>query len=395
MGRVAGFARIVGLAAGVALLTSCGASATQRASGSPTVAASPTIAASASSVSQCPPSSPAAFPAPVARLSGAITTVAGGGSNGNGPYALQYNGPAVGAWVPAPYAVAVNTAGVLYIGDGVGLRRVGNDGNISTNMQYVNALTGTTGVSVEPRDLPAAPPGQASAASDLLYATQFTRDLLVQVGSQPGSDLDIGRAIIVSGAQGPVGIVSAKQIGLFYLAASTSNQVLKVTVAPGQSPNNGQWQTSSCVVAQSPEVARPAGLALGGQGNLYIADSGSNRIREVGLDGAVRTVAGAGTAGFSGDGGQAAQAQLNAPTGVAVDAAGTLLIADTGNNRVRRVSSDGIITTVVGSGAKGFSGDGGLPIRAQLSGPTGVAIGPDGSLYIADSGNDRVRKINP
>jgi sugar lactone lactonase YvrE len=291
--------------------------------------------------------------------------------------------------------VAVNGNGVIYIGDGVGVRRVGTDGNLSTNMQYVNSLTGTTGVAIGARELPAAPPGQSSVASDLLYATQFAKDLVVQVGSLPRADIDLGRTILVDGAQGPVGIVAAQQTGLFYVAASTGNRVLKVTVAPGQSPNNGQWQTSNCTVVQSPDVAQPAGLALDAQGNLFIADSGNNRIREVGLDGTIRTVAGTGTAGFSGDGGPAIRAQLNGPTGVAVDATGTLLIADTANNRVRRVSPDGIITTVAGSGAKGFSGDGGAAVNAKLSGPTGVAIGPDGGLYIADSGNDRIRRVSP
>ena len=296
--------------------------------------------------------------------------------------------------------MAVNSYGVIYIGDAVGLRRVGTDGTVSTNNMYVNPLVGTTGVSVEARDVPAAPPGgQPSAASELVYATQFGKDLVVQVGSQapgqPVRDIDLGRGIVVEGAKGPVGIVAAQQTGVFYLAASTSNQVLKVTVVPGQSPNNGQWKTSSCTVVQSPVVVQPAGLALDGLGNLYIADSGNNRILKVGLDGTIRTVAGEGTSGFTGDGGQAVKAQLNLPTGLAVDAAGTLFIADTGNNRVRRVSPDGTITTVAGTGAKGFSGDGGTAGKGQLSGPNGVAIGPDGALYIADSGNDRIRKIGP
>jgi sugar lactone lactonase YvrE len=325
----------------------------------------------------CVPSSPAALAAPSAQLGGVITTVAGGGVAGD---------------VPNPYAVAVNSSGVIYIGDGVGLRRVGTDGNISTNMQYVNSLAGTTGVAVAPRQAPAAPPGQPSAAIDLLYATQFSNDLVVQVGSQPRGDIEIGRAILVDGAKGPVGIVATQQTGVFYLAASTSNRVLKVTVPPGQSVNSGQWQTSSCVVAQSPAVSQPAGLALDALGNLYIADSGSNRIRAVGVDGTIRTVAGTGTAGFTGDGGPAVKAQLNGPAGLAVDASGALFIADTGNNRIRRVSPDGTITTVAGSGAKGYSGDGGPAVNAKLSGPTGVAIGPDGALYIADSGNNRIRK---
>jgi hypothetical protein len=313
------------------------------------------------------------------RLGGAIATVAGGGVTGD---------------VPSPYAVAVNIDGVIYIGDGAGLQRVGTDGSITTNDQYVSALPGITGVAIAPRDRPGVPPGgQPASADDLLYATQFTRDLVVRVHSQSQSDL--GKTVVLGGIQGPVGIVAAQQTGVFYLAASTSNRVLKVTVLPGQSINNMDWQVSSCDVVQSSAVSRPAGLALDAQGNLYIADSGNNRIDKVGLDGTIRTVAGRGTAGFSGDGSSAVQAQLNAPTGVAVDDSGALFIADTGNNRVRRVSPDGTITTVAGSGAKGFSGDGGTAVKAQLSGPTGVAIGPDGALFIADFGNNRIRKIGP
>jgi trimeric autotransporter adhesin len=339
----------------------------------PSVSPSPTRTATA-----CLPSSPAAFPAPTARIGGSITTVAGGPNSE----------------IRSPYAVAVNIDGVIYIGDAAGLQRVGTDGSITTNNQYVNALSGTTGVTIAPRDRPGVPPGgQPASADDMLYATQFTKDLVVRVHSTNQSDL--GKTVVIGGIQGPVGIVAAQQTGVFYLAASTSNRVLKVTVLPGQSINNMDWQVSSCDVVQSSAVSRPAGLALDAQGNLYIADSGNNRIDKVGLDGTIRTVAGRGTVGFSGDGSSAVQAQLNAPTGVAVDDSGTLFIADTGNNRVRRVSPDGTITTVAGSGAKGFSGDGGTAVKAELSGPTGVAIGPDGALYIADFGNNRIRKIGP
>ena len=341
----------------------------------PSAHASPT---SSPQESACLPSSPAAVPAPTVRLGGAITTVAGGGVTGD---------------VPSPYAVAVNIDGVIYIGDGVGLRRVGTDGSMTTNMQHVSALPGITGVAIAQRDRPGVPPGgQPSSADDLLYATEFTRDLVVRVHALPQSDL--GKTVVIGSIQGPVGIVAAQQTGVFYLAAATSNRVLKVTVLPGQSINNTQWQASSCDVVQGSAVSRPAGLALDAQGNLFIADSGNNRIREVRVDGTIRTVAGTGTTGFSGDAGPAVKAQLNGPSGVAVDASGALFIADTGNNRVRRVSPDGTITTVAGSGAKGFSGDGGKAVDANLSRPTGVAIGPDGALYIADQGNDRIRKVS-
>src|SRR6266581_2875799 len=113
-------------------------------------------------------------------------------------------------------------------------------------------------------------------------------------------------------------------------------------------------------------LASPSGVAVDAAGNLYIADHGHNRIRKVNTDGIITTVAGNGTFGFSGDGGLATSANLWGPTGVAVDAAGNLYIADYGNNRIRRVNTDGIITTVAGNGTAGLSGDGGLATSASL-----------------------------
>ena len=106
-------------------------------------------------------------------------------------------------------------------------------------------------------------------------------------------------------------------------------------------------------------------------------------------------VAGTGIAGFGGDGGLAKDAQLNQPEGVAVDASGNLYIADTDNNRIRKISPNGVIVTIAGTGIAGFSGDGGLATDAQLNQPEGVAVDASGNLYIADTGNNRIRKISP
>ena len=139
----------------------------------------------------------------------------------------------------------------------------------------------------------------------------------------------------------------------------------------------------------------PSGVALDAQGNVYIADRGNHRVRRVGLDGVIRTVAGTGTGGFSGDAGPATQARLNSPAGIAVDAKGNLYIADGGNHRVRRVGADGLVSTVAGTGQAGFSGDGGRASSAELSGPSGVWGDVEGNLYIADAGNRRIRKVGP
>jgi RHS repeat-associated protein len=136
-------------------------------------------------------------------------------------------------------------------------------------------------------------------------------------------------------------------------------------------------------------------VAVAPDGSFYIADSGNNRIRRVGPDGIITTVAGNGFVVFNGDGGPATQAALFVSFGLAVAPDGSFYIADPINNRIRRVGPDGIITTVAGNGSDGGSGDGGPATQAELSDPAGVAVAPDGSFYIADSGNNRIRRVGP
>ena len=143
--------------------------------------------------------------------------------------------------------------------------------------------------------------------------------------------------------------------------------------------------------ASGSALVRPLALAFGPAGEIYIAEG--NRIREVRIDGRIATFAGTGTAGYGGDGGRAAQAQLNTPQGIAVDSLGNVYIADTLNNRVRRVATDGTITTVAGTGEAGFSGDGKPGRDAKLNLPTGLAIGFSDTIFIADTGNNVVRQL--
>ncbi|MEU1631119.1 RICIN domain-containing protein [Streptomyces sp. NPDC020096] len=137
----------------------------------------------------------------------------------------------------------------------------------------------------------------------------------------------------------------------------------------------------------------PFGVAVDSTGTLYICDYGNHRVRKITTDGKISTVAGTGAATFGGDGGPATAAQLYYPTGVAVDSTGTLYIADQHNHRVRKITTDGKISTVAGTGAATFGGDGGPATAAQLKHPTGVAVDSTGTLYIADQHNHRVRKI--
>ena len=145
--------------------------------------------------------------------------------------------------------------------------------------------------------------------------------------------------------------------------------------------------------ATSASMMEPHGVAVDARGNVYFADSGNLRIRRVATDGTIDTIAGNGVFGHSGDGGFAIAARMMHPSGVAVDTRGNVYIADTSNNRIRKVNARGIITTLAGDGADRFRGDGEPANLASLSVPMGVAVDTRGNVYIADTNNDRIRKV--
>ena len=170
-------------------------------------------------------------------------------------------------------------------------------------------------------------------------------------------------------------------------ARADDPQGVIVTVAGGGAGDNG--------AAISANLYNPYGVAVDSAGNLYIADSNNQRIRKMAAaTGIITTVAGNGTAGFSGDNGAATSANLYNPYGVAVDSAGNLYIADSNNYRIRKVAAaTGIITTVAGNGTSGYSGDNGSATSASIGSSQGVAVDSAGNLYIADSNNYRIRKV--
>jgi trimeric autotransporter adhesin len=157
------------------------------------------------------------------------------------------------------------------------------------------------------------------------------------------------------------------------------------------------------VAAVKAELAAPSGVAESPAGDLYIVDTTNNRIRQVSSptvenDDLITTIAGKATPGFSGDGGQATNAKLDAPTAVAVDNQGDVFIADTGNNRIREINAAGIITTVAGNGACGSGialGNSGPATSASLCDPSGIAVNSAGDLFISDTGHDEVREVTP
>jgi DNA-binding CsgD family transcriptional regulator/sugar lactone lactonase YvrE len=184
-------------------------------------------------------------------------------------------------------------------------------------------------------------------------------------------------------------LLAALALGYTWLSAPTTVGPHAVTVAGTgvrAFSNDGRQASATALV-------RPLALAIGPAGEIYIAEG--NRIREVKKDGRITTFAGTDVAGNGGDGGPAAQAQLNIPQGLAVDSAGNVYIADTLNNRVRRVNADGTIRTVAGAGEAGYAGDGKPGQEAELNFPTGLAIGFSDTLFIADTGNNVIRQLGP
>jgi sugar lactone lactonase YvrE len=177
--------------------------------------------------------------------------------------------------------------------------------------------------------------------------------------------------------------------------ARGQNQAQAIALAQmGHTQPSTRLSNSSVVTeATSVPLCLPGGLAFDSVGNLFIADTANNLIREVDLNGIVTTVAGSGEQGFGGDGGAATSALLDSPASVAVDTVGNIYIADTHNQRIREVSS-GTIITIAGTGVAGFSGDGAIATSAMLNLPTAIAVDSIGNLYIADTNNNRIREIS-
>jgi RHS repeat-associated protein len=332
----------------------------------------------------------------------AITTVAGDGTIG----ASGDGGPATQAQLNAPARVAVGPDGSLYIADSANhrIRRVAHDGIITTvagNGSY--GYSGDNGPATQaqlngPLGIAVGSDGSlhiADSSNDRIRRVSPAGIITTMAGGGPYRYVGDGGPATQAYLQYPQGLAVGPDSSL-YIADYFNDRVRRIgpdgiitTVAgTGTSGSSGDGGP-----ATQARIDGPMAVAVGSDGSLYIADSGNDCIRRVGPDGIITTVAGIGFSGFSGDGGPATQAQFDYPVGVAVDSAGSLYIVDSDNNRIRQVRPDGIIITLAGNGTSGFSGDGGPALQAQFDYPYGVAAGPDSKLYIADPYNARVRRV--
>ena len=275
-------------------------------------------------------------------LGGIITTVAGGGKE-----PLLDGALAINVQLQSPSSLAFDAAGRLYI--------------LETRSDHLEVWT--------------------------LRDTALTR----------AADLGPSRASSPNVYKAPIGGLVIARDGTTYVADRAENVVWRI--APGGKPEiyagtGVAGFGGERAAASGAELWGPVGLALDQHGDLFIADSGNNRIREVDTRGIITTVAGSGTYyGDSGDGGLATQARLSFPFGVAVGRDGTIYIADTGNNRLREVTPSGTILAFAGTGQGGFYGDGGPAIEAELLAPEAVSLDAAGDLLIADTGNHRIREL--
>jgi uncharacterized protein (TIGR03437 family) len=326
---------------------------------------------------------------------GVITTVAGNGTQGfSGD-----NGPATSAQLNQPWGVAVDSASNLYIADSLNsrIRKVSN--GVITTAAGGGPSLGDNGPATSAQLWE--PFGVALDSAGNLYVADSFDNRVRKVSNGMITTVAGSATCCYGGDNGPAtGAqlfvpygVAVDAAGNLYIADTVNERIRKVSngVIITVAGNGGDGFSGDNGPATSALLYHPYGLTVDSAGNLYIADNANSRIRKV-SNGVISTAAGNGTFGFSGDNGPATSAQLNGPYGVAVDSAGNLYIADSLNNRIRKVSN-GVISTVAGNGTQGFSGDNGPATSAQLNGPYGVAVDSAGNLYIADSLNNRIRKV--
>lgn len=273
---------------------------------------------------------------------GIITTIAGTGVFG---YSGD-NGPASAAKLSQPYGIALDATGNIYFADLTRIRKISTSGIITT-------IAGTGLTSYNGDNIPAT---DANLSGTSGIAFDATGNIYISDGHRVRKINTLGIITTIAGV--------------------------------GSSGYNGDG-----IPATNAQLNEPGIISMDKDGILYFVDINNNRVRTIDATGIIHTFAGSGTLGYSGDNASATSAQLNKPCGVYADVYGNVYIGDTYNSVIRKVHPNGIITTIAGNGTAGFGGDGGLAIAAKLITPVGITMNTTGDIYIADAGNNRVRKI--
>src|SRR5258708_14386715 len=321
---------------------------------------------------------------------GTIATIAGS------DHASGDNGPATAARLFAPSGMAIDSAGNMFVADTNNnlIRRVAADGTIST---FISSLNSPNGIAVD--------------NSGALYVADTNSHVIRKIAN--GIATVVAGTPRQSGNRGDEGMATDAQLetpnavafdrsGNMYIADSGNNRIRKITRdgrihnfagEPQQGLPGSDGDGGPAIAAH---LHYPRALAVDAGGNLYIADFLNDRVRMVSaVTGNITPVAGTGVRGGAGDGGQATQAQLALPSGLAFDNLGNLYIADSLNNRVRIVAAGGVLRSIAGGSGAGDSGDGGPGIGALLSYPRDLIVDSKGIVYFSDQDNNRVRKLVP
>ena len=304
---------------------------------------------------------------------GVITTL---GDTGGGPTIP----------VRTPAGLALDPDGSLFVAD-IGGNQI---------LRITPALASMP-VAIPARDVVVDAGGNLYACSGpLVYRRPRLGDAAVIAGSMAAGYIGDGTAPSRARFADPAAV--ARDIaGNIYVADTGNQRVRKITpdgVVITVAGNGLRGYSGDGGPAVAAQLDTPSGVAVDRSGNLYIGDTGNQRIRKVDLAGNITTIAGTGKKGRSPDGAEAAAAALSTPTYLALDGAGVLYFSETGAHSVRLIGSDGRLGTVAGTGVRGWSGDGGAGPSATLDTPAGIAVDSDGNVFIADSGNRRIRRVS-
>ena len=348
----------------------------------------------------------------VISAAGIISTYAGQGAAGY----TGDGGPAAQAQLNTPMGLALDAAGNLYIADSGNsvVRKVSKTGAITTF-----AGNGSAGYSGDGGPATAAALNQVEGvAADPSGAVYVADTFNNRVRAISGGIIQTVAGTGLSSFSGDGGVATSAAMflptdvatdngGNLYIADFGNSRIRKVAQSKIQTVigGNGTEIIFDEAVATTIRLNGPTGIAVDGSGDIFVAEGsigtgtglavGDYRVWKINSAGAVSTAAGNGIESYSGDGGGATAAQLNDPAALTFDTAGNLYIADTANHRVRKISPAGIISTAAGTGQAGFLGDGGAAVKAQLNSPRGLTADADGNVYIADAGNNRIRKLLP